>query len=337
MAAKRTSSDNGCTGIVALVILVLTLAWPLLVFHRHWNTTETVGCTTDPAASGCTYNWNTGESTGTGTETTAHSAISSTGWIVEAVWVGALGGLLVLGVAGSVSSARKKGKGAVSSGDHAAPHAPGKLPAGHNVVDPSPSAGSRNSGTLIPDQVVCFAALDESSRQLLARAQRAINDVLTCKVYAENQLKQTVTESMLRSHEWSIAVSLRELTSLRAEQARTRRAHAAESPGPLTKAVLKAQQDVLQQKLTSVESLVKALENYATRVKAADLARLDWEAAAELAKLNPRFTNLVAGTAADELHLQEVQGMTEEATSFRDSLLQVNVAAEPLLLPDGVG
>lgn len=90
----------------------------------------------------------------------------------------------------------------------------------------------------------------------------------------------------------------------------------------------------LHQKLKAVESLVKALENYATHVKDADLARLDWEAAADLAKLNPRFSNLVAGTAADELQLQEVRDMTEEATVFHDRLLQANLAAEPLLLPD---
>ena len=205
---------------------------------------------------------------------------------------------------------------------------------GYDVVDPSLSANSRNSSTLKPDQVVRFSALDESCQQLLVRAQRAINEVLTCKVYADNQLQQAVTEPTLRRHEWAIAVNLREVTNLRAEQARMRKSRGVESPGPLTKAVLEAQRDALGQRLKTVESLVNALENYAAHVKAADLARLDWEAAAELAKLNPRFSNLVAGTAADEFHLQEVHDMTDEASTFRDSLLQANLAAEPLLLPD---
>lgn len=333
MAAKRTStgasSGTGCAVIFGLVLLVLTFACPLFVFHRHWTTNDTVSCSTDPAASGCTYDWNTGDFTGTGTEGTTHTAISATGWIVEAVWLGLVAGSVVL--LGTVSAKKKR---VVSSSGQVALQAQGELRTGYDVVDPSLSVKDRNNNILNTDQAVRFSALDEPCRQLLIRAQRAINDVLTCKVYAENQLQQAVTEPTLRRHEWAIAVNLRETTNLRAEQARMRKSHAVENPGPLTKAVLEAQQDALNQKLKAVESLVKALENYATHVRAADLARLDWEAAAELAKLNPRFSNLVAGTAADELHLREVHDMTDEATIFHDSLLRANLAAEPLLLPD---
>jgi hypothetical protein len=344
LATKRTnggaSAGTGWAIIIGLALLVGILAWPLFVFHRHWDTTEAVSCSTDSSGDSCTFDYNTGDFSGTWTKTTTHTAISATGWIVEAVWVGVLaGGVLLLGAVGSAEK-KKKGavsssgkKGAASSGQ-VAPQAPRRHPTGYDVVDPSFSTSRRNNSTLNADQVVRFSALDETSRQLLLRAQRAIKGVLTCKVYAENQLQQAVTEPTLRRHEWAIAVNLREITSLRAEQAKMRKSRAVESPGPLTKAVLDAQQGALHQKLKAVESLVKALENYASHVKAADLARLDWEAAAELAKLNPRFSNLVAGTAADELHLQEVHDMTDEATTFHDSLLRANLAAEPLLLPD---
>jgi hypothetical protein len=335
LAAKRTnrgasSNSAGCAVIVGLAIVALALAWPLLVFHSHWTTTDTVSCSADPAPS-CNID-STGEFTGTYTETNTHTGVSKTGWIVEAVWAGLIGGTVIL--LGAASSAQKKKKKSALATDKMMLQSQGKLPPGYDVFDPSLSISSRVNSSLSPDQVVRFAALDKSLQQLLTRAQLAINEVLNCKVYAENQLQQAVTEPTLRRHEWAIAVNAREITSLMADQARMRKSHAVESPGPLTEAVLKAQQGALQKKLESVVPLVKSLENYAKHVKAADLARRDWQAAAELAKLNPRFSNLVAGTAADELYLQEVHDMTEEATIFHQSLLRANLAAAPLLLPD---
>lgn len=336
MAAKRThvgvsDGGRGCAPIVGIIILILLFTWPLIAFRHSWTTNETVSCSTNPDGSNCSYDpFTKGYTGGTWTDTTTHSGVTAAGCIVEAVWVGLLvGGFLLLG---ATSSAKKKRR--VSSLELVTPLVAGEWKAGYDVVDPIPSANSGDNSTVYPDHVVRFSSLDESSRQLLIRAQRAIHDVLTCKIYAENQLRQVATEPTLRRHEWAIAVNLREVASLRAEQARMRKSRPVESPGPLTKAVLGAQQDALHQKLKAVESLVKALENYAAHVKAADLARLDWEAATELAELNPRFSNLVAGTAADELHLQEVHDMTDEATTFHDSLLRANLAAEPLLLPD---
>jgi hypothetical protein len=337
LAAKRTNSGGsnngtGCAIIVGLVIAALTLAWPLLAFQSHWTTTATVSCSADPDPSSCNYDYSTGDYTGTYTETNTHTGVSKTGGIVEVVWIALLvGTVLVLSAASSAG--KKKRKSALAAGKVIL-QSQGKLPPGYDVFDPSLSLNSRINSNLSPDQVIRFAALDKSLQQLLVRAQRAINEVLTSEVYAENQLQQAVTEPTLRRHEWAIAANAREITSLMADQARIRKSHDAESPGPQTKAVLKAQQDALQKKVEAVVSVVKALENYATQVKAADLARSDWEAAAELAKLNPRFSDLVAGTAADELHLQEVQDMTDEATVFHESLLRANLAAAPLLLPD---
>lgn len=182
--------------------------------------------------------------------------------------------------------------------------------------------------------MVWYKALDEPRRKLLDRARQAIKEILTSAVYANSELQQAVGEPALRLHEWAIARDLEEITSLSRDQAGVSKLRASDRPGPLTNAVLQAQQGALQQKLRTVESLVQALERYAEHLKAADGARLDWEAAAELAKLNSRFSDLVAGTAADEHHLREVQDMTEEATTYRDSILKANQAAEALLLAD---
>ena len=142
-----------------------------------------------------------------------------------------------------------------------------------------------------PDDIVRFHALDESSKELLARVQQAITSILTSNVYADDQLEHAVAESTLRRHEWAIATDLREITNLRKDQAAASRG--ASNPGPLTAAVITAQQKAMQQKIAKVKELAESLETYAAHIKAADLALADWEAAAELAKLNPRFSDLV--------------------------------------------
>lgn len=67
-----------------------------------------------------------------------------------------------------------------------------------------------------------------------------------------------------------------------------------------------AQQDALQQKLDTVESLVQALEQYAGHLQAADRARLDWKPPPKSPSSTFGSLTLIAGTAADEHHLQEV-------------------------------
>jgi hypothetical protein len=322
MATRRTNtsgqSGSGFGGLVALILLILALAWPLLVFHRHWSTSSVVNCSDDPSGVSCTYDSNTMSYTGTWVDTTSHTGISATGWIVEAAWVGLIG---TVALAVITSSAKEK-----SASEQAA----NRLRVGHDVRDPAlPTSNPPNSG-----QLVRFTDLDTLSRNLLSRTQRAITQVLTCKVYDDDHLRQAVTEPTLRRHEWAIAASLREITNLRTEQAKLSKSLPMDAPAPLTNAVLSAQETAVRQKLESVESLVQAIESYASRVKAADAARLDWESAAELAKLNPRFSDLIAATAADEVQLQEVHDMTAEAATFQDALLQANLAAQPLLLPD---
>src|ERR1017187_9638023 len=79
LAAKRTSSDSGgCAALVGIALLVLTFAWPLFVFHRHWTTYSLVNCSTygsPELLNGCVFNSQTGGWTGTATASTSHSAI----------------------------------------------------------------------------------------------------------------------------------------------------------------------------------------------------------------------------------------------------------------------
>src|ERR1700683_4897228 len=63
------------------------------------------------------------------------------------------------------------------------------------------------------DEVVSPLALEVDCRKLLGRAQRAIAAIVTSRVYA-GDLRGTVEESVLRQHEWDIALALREITEL---------------------------------------------------------------------------------------------------------------------------
>lgn len=123
------------------MVLVLTLAWPLFAFHRHWTTTRLINCATDYSdagtANGCTYDYTTGNYTGTGVVTTAHSAISATGWITEVVWIG--------------------------------------------VLDPGLPRNNKTVASLAAGHLVRSSTLDTSGKIILARAQQAITDVLTSK------------------------------------------------------------------------------------------------------------------------------------------------------------
>lgn len=254
---------------------------------------------------------------------------SATGWIAEGVWLGVLVAGLVLFAR---SSERKRIEAAVTKGTVIGSGSRARTV--YDVIDPNLPRNQRKPARLAANYLVKSSTLDTSCRIVLARAQQAIKDVLTSRVYADNQLERAVAEPTLRRHEWAVAQDLRDITALRNEQSRVRRSHADGDPGPLTRAVMDAQADALQQKLDKIEAIVCVMETYASHVKAADRARKDWESAAEHFKLNAKFTDLIIGTAADEIHLREVEDMTEEAKIFRESLAQANLAARSLFLSD---
>jgi hypothetical protein len=333
VAKKDASSGSGCAAILGLALLILTLAWPLFVFHRHWTTSHLINCATNPnavSANGCSFNDNTFNYTGTGIITTSHSSISATGWIVEIIWVGLLvGGVAIL----ANTSIRKRRTEAVTKG---VSFGSGKgAMTVRDVVNPELPTRDANPAKLLgKSEIVRSSELDTDSKIVLARAQKAISDVLTSRVYGDKQLERAVAEPTLRRHEWAIAADLREMTSLRREQAEARRMHTGSDMGPLTEAVISAQDDALNHKLKNIEEVVSAIERYASHAKAADHARADWDSAAEISKLNTKFTDLVAGTAADEIRLREAENMTAEARAFQDSITQANLAARSLFLPD---
>jgi hypothetical protein len=183
------------------------------------------------------------------------------------------------------------------------------------------------------DEVVAPSALDQPCRELLHRAQVAIGLALH-SVAIEVDLPEIVAEATLRRHEWEIALALRDITDLRAEQ----EFNAAASAGPMTDAVLESQQRAVNLAQDAILSRVTALERYAAEISAAGNAFKDWQDALRVADLNDAYLDLVARTAADEHAVAEIGSLTaqaaEAARTFHATVSQVSQAAAALALPD---
>ncbi|HEY6787827.1 MAG TPA: hypothetical protein VI365_10990 [Trebonia sp.] len=184
------------------------------------------------------------------------------------------------------------------------------------------------------DQVVVPSALDRVCRELLIRAQDAINSALDSVTDDAAEFPGIVPEPTLRWHEWQIAIALRGITELRAEH----EFNAAASAGPMTDSVLGPQQRALQLAQEAIESRITALERYAAEVLAAGSAFRDWQDALRISSLNDRYLDLVAQTAADEHAVTEITGLADQATAaaqaVRESMRQVGLAAAALTLSE---
>jgi hypothetical protein len=184
------------------------------------------------------------------------------------------------------------------------------------------------------NELVLPSALDRTSRELLIRAQIAIDSALDSVADDTMESPDIVTESTLRWHEWQIALALRDITDLRAEH----EYNATASAGPMTDSVLEPQQRALQLAQDAIESRITALEHYAAEVLAASSALRDWQDALRISNLNDRYLDLVAHTAADEHAVTEISGLTDQAAAaaeaVRESMRDVGLAAAALALPE---
>jgi len=184
------------------------------------------------------------------------------------------------------------------------------------------------------DLVVSPLALELECRKLLQRAQRAIATIVTSGVYA-GDLRGTVEESVLRQHEWEIAVALREITELLLELVSS---YAGGTAGPMTTAILISQNRAISIARDATTARVLALELLAAQVAAAEAARRDWETAHRMAANNDKYIDLVARTAADQRATVEITGMAKQAAeaaqAFRETLQRATLAAEALALPE---
>jgi hypothetical protein len=180
------------------------------------------------------------------------------------------------------------------------------------------------------DEVVSPLALELGCRELLQRAQRAIAAIVTSRVYA-GDLRGTVEESVLRQHEWDIALALREITELLLDLVAS---NAGGTPGPLTAPVLISQSRAISMARDGTTGRVLALELLAAQVAVAEAARRDWETAHLMAANNDRFLDLVARTAADQHATVEITDLADATQEVREALQRAAQAAEALALPE---
>jgi hypothetical protein len=183
------------------------------------------------------------------------------------------------------------------------------------------------------DQVVSPLALELECCKLLSRAQRAIKTIVTAKIYT-GDLRAVATESVLRQHEWEIAIALREITEFLLDLSSS---YAGGTAGPMTTAMLISQNRAISIARDATTSRILALELLAAHVAMAEAARRDWETAHQMAANNDKYLDLVARTAADQHATVEITGLAEQAAqagqALRDTLQLATLAAEALSLP----
>jgi hypothetical protein len=190
-----------------------------------------------------------------------------------------------------------------------------------------------NDLRLARDKVIFPENLDARCQALLGRAQGAVGTVLGSEVRAAGMLGAPVDDALLREYEWKIADGLRELTTLRS----LLEANAAGGPaGPMTNDILEGHRRALEAAQEGTTALVTALECYASQIGAADDAERDYQRAIRLARLNDKYLDLVARTAADDRALEEIAGMTGQlaiaARTRRERLHDADLAATALVL-----
>jgi hypothetical protein len=195
-----------------------------------------------------------------------------------------------------------------------------------DLPPPRPAGGASRSR---PER----ARLDGQGRELLRRARAAIAVVRGSESAAADGLLPAGGAAALGHHEQEITATLREITTLRAELD----AGAPAARGPMTEAVIAAQQRALGLAVAATTARVAALEGLAAQVQAADAARLDWHSAHRRAGRNDRYLDLLARTAADEHAIAEITGLAEQAAraaqALRESLRATGTEAEVLAVP----
>lgn len=175
--------------------------------------------------------------------------------------------------------------------------------------------------------------LTTDAQQLLARAQRAMTAGLDSTVHREKWLDAQRNEALFPQQEWAIARDLRAYSRVARKDQR-----APEEVSSSTVAeLLTTRQRVLKTSRQGIERRVAALEAYAEQVAEADARYAEVREIERLAAGSDELLALLARTAADDLAVTEIKGLTGEAavvaatfTKALESAKQAAVAALPV-------
>ncbi|WP_336206423.1 hypothetical protein [Nonomuraea sp. LPB2021202275-12-8] len=157
--------------------------------------------------------------------------------------------------------------------------------------------------------------LEESSRRLLSRAQRAIAAVTESAVNAEGLLDDVRNSVMLPAQEWQIARLLAKLSALRAKHRET-----VIGGGPEVAAVAEPLARALDSSEAAVVARVEALERYAANVAEAERAFRAHHQIEELRGRLHQYEELVAESGADGFAVPEIERLSRDADQLDQAL-----------------
>ena len=171
---------------------------------------------------------------------------------------------------------------------------------------------------------------DAVGRDLLARAQRAIDVVRESEVNKQGLLDSVDNEVTLPRQEWEIAQVLARQSKLRREQ----RQILEFSEIPEVEAAVRPLREKLEVSVRAVTRRIEALEHYAERTRAADEAhRAQRRLEAVVARAH-EYDDLVADAVRDDLALSAIDRLTghsdELAKTLRERLTEAGGAAADL-------
>jgi len=160
--------------------------------------------------------------------------------------------------------------------------------------------------------------LDEASRRLLSRAQRAITAVTESAVNAEGLLDDVRNAVMLPAQEWEIARLLAKLSTLRAKHHET----VTGAMTPEVAAVAEPLGRALDSSEDAVVARVEALERYAAKVAEAERAYRAHRQIEELRGRLHQYEELVAESGADSSAVPEIARLSQDADELDGALRQ---------------
>jgi hypothetical protein len=162
--------------------------------------------------------------------------------------------------------------------------------------------------------------LDAGCRELLGRAQNAVDDVLGSQVDDAGLLDSIDNSVTLPAEMWRLAVRLADLTGMRAEHEKI---VPRDLPADVAE-VFAPYDDVLDSARRSLTARVTTLEGYARQVRRADAVYRAYRQLGVLRERTPDYERLLAETAEDRLatpHIVRLSGQAQDVERvFRMSI-----------------
>ncbi|MFJ1757278.1 hypothetical protein [Kitasatospora sp. NPDC088134] len=166
--------------------------------------------------------------------------------------------------------------------------------------------------------------LSADAAQLLVRAQQAADAVLCSRLHAQDmEGLGAANRVQLPERIWLLAQSLHRYS--RAKAAATVRS---DSDGTTLQELLAGEQAALATVYSSLEDQVLALEAYARQAQEVDRIAAEHRAVEQVEARSGALMDLVAGTAASQLAVAEIDPLAERASAVALSLAEALTAAK---------